>query len=213
MFDPKFRYNSWHFVVAQEVSNSGIVTNIDGDWDSVGVYFVPGTSNDPILRVLASSMFSTFVYLARSLRPALLWRGVVTYPGQLDTFKKNYFLPDRLKKHDFYYVAALATLESRRGQGLASKFIKWLQVKATEDKKPIWLETSTAHAKVMYERCGFWVVDEVTLGAGEVDNEGLSVKKGREGEGHEATGVKLWALIWWPPGVKEERKPKAGENP
>lgn len=212
MFDPKFRYNSWHFVVRQEVYNGGIVTNIDGNWDSVGVYFVPGTSNESVLRVLVSRMFLTFAYLARSLGLSALWRGVATYPGQLDTFKKNYFLPERLKKHDFYYVAALATLESRRGQGLASKFIRWLQVKAAEDKKPIWLETSTAHAKAMYERCGFQTVDEVTLGAGQLDQEGLSVKKGREGEGHEATGVKLWAMVWWPSGVKEERRPKAGEN-
>lgn len=206
MADPNFRYNTWHFVVRQEIDNGAIITNIDGDWNSVGIYFVPATFGDSVFRTLASSMLWTFLGLAKSMGPTLLWRGAVTYPQQLASFKKNYFLPERLKKHDFYVVAALATLEAARGQGLASKFIKWLQVKATEEAKPIWLETSTHKAKAMYERCGFWVVEEVTLGAGEVDAEGLSVKKGREGEGHEATGVKFWGLVWWPPGMKEERR-------
>lgn len=202
----------WHLTVRQTISNGGHITNVDGDWDSVGIYFVPGTNNDSVFRMLASSMLSTFLWVSWHMRARLVWRAGVTYPGTLEKFKKNYFLPERLKKYDFYLIAYLATLESRRSQGLGSKWVRWVQAKAAPEGKPIWVETSTARAKAMYERCGFWTVDEETLGAGDVDEEGWSVKKGREGEGHEATGVKLWALVWWPPGMKEERKSKLEEK-
>lgn len=203
---PDFCYEIWHVNTRQATSSSGIITNIDGGWDSVAIHFVPGTANDSVFRSLASSMLPSILRVVWQFGLRLAWRGAVSYPDMLVDFKRRYFLPDRFRAHDYYLIAYLATLESRRGQGLGSRWVRWLQAKATKEHKPIFLETSTARAKAMYERCGFWTVDEELCGVGEVDEDGWSVAKGREGEGHAATGVRMWALVWWPDGMKEERR-------
>ena len=57
---------------------------------------------------------------------------------------------------------------------------------------PIWLEATTMRSRDVYLKLGFKVVEEMVLGKGEAGADGRA-KKGGE-------GVKIWAMIWRPPG-------------
>ena len=52
---------------------------------------------------------------------------------------------------------------------------------------PVWLESTNAHAKGVYEHFGFKVVAEPRIGKGIVDSDGWA-KEGGE-------GVQTWAMI------------------
>lgn len=55
---------------------------------------------------------------------------------------------------------------------------------------PIWLEATTPGSRTVYEKLGFVVVEEITLGKGQAGPDGRT-KKGGE-------GVKIWAMVWRP---------------
>lgn len=113
---------------------------------------------------------------------------------------------DRVKNARYFYIAMLGTMEEARGKGLASAFVRLVKEQARKAGEPVWLETSTDNAKRMYERCGFREVDMARLGVGDVNEDGWSTAKGREGEGTEPKGVRCWAMAWWPEWETDEGK-------
>ncbi|ETN36383.1 uncharacterized protein HMPREF1541_08660 [Cyphellophora europaea CBS 101466] len=208
---PAVRTHLWRYLVTQAAVNGGHIVNATGDWSSVGIYFDPGTSDAGSTRMLlpfpphtgGSSVLGTALWIVVRVGPRMLWRGAA-YDAALRRLRKRYFKAERLRRRDFFYVAVLATLEGRRGEGLGSAWIRWLQARAAEVGRPVWLETSTEGARRMYERCGFRCVGCERMGVGWVDEEGWWVEDERARR--EAKGVALWGMVWWPEGVEEERR-------
>ncbi|PKY07114.1 acyl-CoA N-acyltransferase [Aspergillus campestris IBT 28561] len=54
----------------------------------------------------------------------------------------------------FYYLKMLATRPEYRGQGIASRLLRWGMERAEEEKVPVFLSSSPA-GKSVYERAGF----------------------------------------------------------
>ena len=163
------------------------------------------------------SLLPPVVNLIFSMGIERSWRTIHSYPLHIDALKKAYWGPMQLKETAYYSVAMLATLEQCRGQGLASRYIRYVQGLAKGEGVPVWLETSTGHARELYIRLGFKEVGLRRCGVGLVGNEGWRVRKGRsevpEQDGHgkakevdvEAIGARLWGMVWWPEGVQEVR--------
>ena len=125
---------------------------------------------------------------------------LLQYPALLKRMKKSTFTPAQLKSIDFYYVFFLGTLETARGQGLASAWMRRCQEQARKEGKPIWLESSTENSRDLYAWLGWEEVVVEVVGKGQVDREGKP-KKGGE-------GARLWGMVWWP----DEKKGNEGAD-
>lgn len=90
----------------------------------------------------------------------------------------------------YYYVFFVGTADRAQGQGLGSALMRELQDVARKDGLPLWLEATTESSRRLYERLGFEIVEQMTLGTGEAAADG-SLQKGGE-------GVPVWGMIWWP---------------
>lgn len=88
----------------------------------------------------------------------------------------------------YYYVFFIGTHPNARRQGWCSALMREYQARAEKEGVPIWLEATTAYSMRLYERLDFRVVDEMVLGKGKVDANGLKCKGG--------DGVKVWGMIW-----------------
>ncbi|ODM21456.1 hypothetical protein SI65_02300 [Aspergillus cristatus] len=66
-----------------------------------------------------------------------------------------------------YYLDMLGTHPSYNGKGIASMLLKWGLDRADNDKVPVFLSASPA-GKPVYERRGFWVVQEEEVAGGYV---------------------------------------------
>src|SRR5579862_3944263 len=88
----------------------------------------------------------------------------------------------------YYYVFFFGTDPTARKQGLCSAIVRNYQARARREGVPLWLEATTSYSMRLYESLGFKVVDEMVLGKGKVDANGLERKGGR--------GVKIWGMIW-----------------
>lgn len=93
-------------------------------------------------------------------------------------------------RYDCFYIIITATAPEQRKQGLNSAMIREVMERARKVDKPIWLEATTAYSRRQYERVGFEVVGEITVGKGKVDKDG---RNERGGEGVTVTG-----MVWWP---------------
>ncbi|KUJ21381.1 acyl-CoA N-acyltransferase [Mollisia scopiformis] len=104
----------------------------------------------------------------------------------------------------YFYVFFTATASSAQGQGLCTKLLNHWQDIASREKVPMWLEATTEKSMKIYAKCGFEVVERMTLGKGKVEPKGLKpVKEGGSVKGkEELEGVPIWAMVWWPEGSK-----------
>jgi GNAT superfamily N-acetyltransferase len=98
-------------------------------------------------------------------------------------------------RKQYFYVFFLGTHPDARQKGLASAIMREYQARAAKEGVPLWLEATTAYSMRLYERLGFRIVDEMVLGKGKVDADGLECKGGE--------GVKIWGMIWEAEEVKE----------
>lgn len=102
----------------------------------------------------------------------------------------------------YHYLFFIATAADARGKGLCSGIIRQFQNRVQnaakpEDRIPIWLEASTARSQRVYARCGFTLVQTMTMGKGTHDAEGLPSKGG--------AGVEIYAMIWKPEDVNSAK--------
>lgn len=91
---------------------------------------------------------------------------------------------------DYYYVFFTGTRLDSRGQGMCSAIMKRYQDMASRDKIPIWLEATTAKSMRLYSKLGWEIVDEIVLGKGKANADGLQCKGGE--------GVRVWGMVWRP---------------
>lgn len=102
---------------------------------------------------------------------------------------------------DYFYIDYLGTHPSARNQGHASTFMRYAQDVARKEGKPIYLQSSTAENRRLYESFGFVVVGERRLGVGEVGVDGRGFSGEVEGDGKETgkrEGAVWWAMTWSP---------------
>ncbi|KAJ7183192.1 hypothetical protein C8R46DRAFT_1186343 [Mycena filopes] len=91
---------------------------------------------------------------------------------------------------DHYRLEITATDPDYQGKGysrllMEEGFVVW-------SSKPTTLEATTAHSHDIYAHQGFEVVESVTLGAGDVDERGLT------SSGPSAVGFSVYVMIKWP---------------
>lgn len=103
----------------------------------------------------------------------------------------------------YYYVFFVATKESARGKGFCSAIMRDYQAIASREGVPIWLEATTVKSMRIYQKLGWEVVDELVLGKGKVNADGLPLKGGE--------GVPVWGMVWWPKDYQRVHK-KGGIN-
>lgn len=70
---------------------------------------------------------------------------------------------------------------------MADRLIMPLVERARQDGHPVWLEASNMHARDVYLRLGFRVVEERKVGKGRCDELGNLV--------HAFQGVTVWAMV------------------
>lgn len=93
----------------------------------------------------------------------------------------------------FYYVFSSATAQEARSQGLCTNVTKEWQATAQKEGVPIWLEATTTSSMNLYLKCGFEVVDDMWLGVGKVNADGMTEAGGK--------GVIIRSMVWWPKGA------------
>lgn len=103
-------------------------------------------------------------------------------------------------RYDCFYIIITATAPEQRRQGLNGAMIREVMERARKINKPIWLEATTAYSRRQYERVGFEVVGEITVGKGKVDKDGRNK--------HGGEGVTVTGMVWWP----EKSAPAGGKR-
>ncbi|KAH7128773.1 hypothetical protein B0J11DRAFT_505232 [Dendryphion nanum] len=145
----------------------------------------------------------------------LLWKAGFS---PLKKFNTEYIIPVKAAKASiglsgstpYWYISHIGTLDSARGQGLASGIIRDLQAQAQKEGLPIWLEASSRGSRGVYAGCGFVDVDVRAEKDAGVDGEGeVGILMGRgvcdeRGEKKESgEGVRFFPMVWWPEGYKK----------
>ena len=130
--------------------------------------------------------------------PALFklgWRGVKRLLIDIDKPKQraqkaSIGTDKKGKINKCYYMFIISTAESERGKGLSTNLIRAFQRRVAHEGYPIWTEATTRKSRRVYEKCGFKLVEEITLGKGEVNRDGKACKGGE--------GVLWHAMVWYP---------------
>ena len=97
---------------------------------------------------------------------------------------------------NYYYVFFVGTDPDAQGQGLCSTIMREYQARAAKDGLPLWLEATTEKSMKIYSKLGWEVVEAMVLGKGKATADG-TLQKGGE-------GVRVWAMVWWPPAAMGE---------
>jgi hypothetical protein len=90
----------------------------------------------------------------------------------------------------YYYVFFVGTAEDARRTGLCSQIMKEYQRIAAQEQLPIWLEATTEKSMLLYKKLGWRLVDELVIGKGKANADGVRCKGGE--------GVKIWTMLWQP---------------
>ncbi|TVY85293.1 putative N-acetyltransferase [Lachnellula suecica] len=152
------------------------------DWQSCSVLLSPGHRVDNTWTMLQAGM----IPLLYNIGFKSIYRMMGEWAPQVDASKARTLG----KEKKFYYVFFTATAEDARGKGLCSAIIKQQQEIAARDGLPLWIEATTEHSKGIYAKLGFETIDEIVLGKGKANADGLPCKGG--------PGVKTWTMIWRP---------------
>ena len=193
-----FRDQFFKCVVSAGRNGGGTISSLtrsenEDVYDCVGILIPPG--HDPDTPGNYLGIWREVLWLLWSAGLKCSWRILFEYPNLLKKLKASTFSKQQIKSIDYYYVFFLGTLESARGQGLASAWLRRCQETAWKDEKAIWLESSTEHSRDLYLRLGWEIKDVVAVGKGMVDKEGKLAEGGE--------GARLWGMVWRP----DEGKP------
>ncbi|KAF2209914.1 hypothetical protein CERZMDRAFT_99972 [Cercospora zeae-maydis SCOH1-5] len=175
----------WFQTILKAAAISDAVFQEADDWSCMAVWLKPGTKV-VTLRAIVDPAFIRTVF---KLGLGGLKRMLFEFSSKTEAVKKR-----QLKKRGierFYYLFFIGTVEEQQGRGLAKMVVKrWQERCLQEGGVPIWLEATTPRNRDVYAKCGFEVVEEITMGAGTHDAQG-EIAEGGE-------GVKLWAMLWNP---------------
>jgi hypothetical protein len=93
----------------------------------------------------------------------------------------------RLRNSPYWYLFVIGRESSYKGSSVLPRLILPVIQKAKEQGIPLWLEATTEHSRILYEKLGFKVVEELKVGKGQCDKTGNLVEGGE--------GVSMWAMI------------------
>lgn len=150
-------------------------------WQSCAIVIPPGQNPAKLRTIIPAGAFKVLKVAGVSGIKKMM----VEMPTQSDKFKAQ-----NIGKQKYYYVFFIATMESGRGKGLATKILKEVTQKAQAEGVPVWLEASSENSKRVYEKAGFEDLGTIILGKGEAAADG-SPKKGGE-------GVRIFPMVWRP---------------
>lgn len=174
---PLIDYARRHKHFAQGIidsADSGAEIVQAGDWSAVALWEAPG--------------FKGKAFIDSKAKPGPLlgeWRSKVT------DAKKKYLAsptdPDQIRP--FYHFSFLArnTAVPKVAGSIAAVIEPYLQ-RAREEMVPAWVEATTKQAAGIYTFYGFRLVEEITVGKGQVDAAGWPLEGGE--------GVTAYALIY-----------------
>ncbi|PVH88973.1 hypothetical protein DL98DRAFT_508815 [Cadophora sp. DSE1049] len=168
--------------------NKGIFAEAD-DFKSCTILIPPGCHVDNFWTLIPAG----FIGMVWDVGIAATYRMLGDLSPKVDAVKAKALGGQKR----YYYVFFTATDAAARGQGLCSKLIRKFQDIAQKDGLPIWIEGTTDNSARVYAKCGFELIERITVGQGVVDADG-KVKKGGE-------GVVTRAMIWWPKGENGEK--------
>ncbi|KAI5358980.1 putative acyl-CoA N-acyltransferase [Septoria linicola] len=164
--------------------NDAIFQEAD-NFSSMAVWITPGKKVVNYANIIQSGFIQTLFKLGFGGVKRML----VDFVSVSDAIKARQLKQKGIEK--YYYLFFVGTVEESQGRGLAKVLIrKWQERSAEEGDFPIWLEATTPKSRDVYVKCGFEVLEEMTLGIGTHNADG-DFEKGGE-------GVKLWAMLWQP---------------
>jgi hypothetical protein len=108
-----------------------------------------------------------------------------------DPYPSNFNKDASVEIRPFYHIA-LATkdpsLDPAKQEAAFKALLSPVLEKAKEEGVPVWAEASLAEKKDEYEKLGFRVAEEVTVGKGKASEQGWPAEGG--------AGVRCWGLIY-----------------
>ncbi|KAJ7116439.1 hypothetical protein C8R44DRAFT_792542 [Mycena epipterygia] len=122
---------------------------------------------------------------------SLLWRATVVFKPTIGAIVKKALKSKGYHETDHYRLEITATDPEYQGKGYSTMLMK--EGFGPCNSKPITLEATTAHSRDIYAHQGFEVVETLTLGRGQVDNNGLKTSNKES-----AVGFTVWIMIRWP---------------
>ncbi len=144
------------------------------------------------------------------------WSGIQRiigeYAGQAEAAKSRAMDKDGSKtgkKERYYYVFIIGAKTESRGQGLGTVLMDEVKRICREDvvdgvAASCWLEATTGGSRRLYERLGWKLTEEITLGKGSVGSDGLSKEDGE--------GAKCWGMLYRPSEEQAVVVEHAGED-
>ncbi|KAJ7284576.1 acyl-CoA N-acyltransferase [Mycena rebaudengoi] len=122
---------------------------------------------------------------------SLLWRATVVFKPTIGAIVKKSLKSKGYQETDHWRLEITATDPEFQGKGFSSLLMK--EGFPHCNSRPITLEATTSHSRDIYAHQGFEVVEVVTLGKGDVNDRGLTVKDKASAE-----GFPVWVMIKWP---------------
>lgn len=158
----ELRVKYWEAII-QPRFDGGAVLVQSHDWAAIGLWFPPGVEKKPHPLVSQSEGVSEYLTYFKALREEKLG-------GRLH-----------------WHLNIIARDPKRTDKGAVTTIFEPFLAEAKEKNLPIWLESTNAHAKAVYERFGFKVVGETRIGKGVVGSDGWGKEDGE--------GVLVWGMI------------------
>ncbi|KAI1810137.1 hypothetical protein GGS20DRAFT_568822 [Poronia punctata] len=176
-------------IVKASLMNDGVFYYDAENWGSCAVLMPPGKKMDNPMTAVQAGLLGLLRRLGTKGVKHIREHGTAVKRAKKKAMGRS--RPGRESEMSrYWYLFILGTHADRQGQGLGGALLEALKDKVRPTGRPLWLESSSEGSRRLYARHGFEEVEEITLGRGVVDADGL-VKDGGE-------GIKTWGMIWRP---------------
>jgi hypothetical protein len=111
-------------------------------------------------------------------------------PGE-DPYPGSFNKDSSVETRSFYHIALVARdpdLSPTQHEAAFKAIVGYVLERAQKEDVPVWAEASQLERRAEYEKLGFNITDEVTIGKGKVNGQGWPTSSG--------TGVTCWGLLY-----------------
>ncbi|KAF2438212.1 hypothetical protein P171DRAFT_399102 [Karstenula rhodostoma CBS 690.94] len=158
----EFRTKYWETIVRPRFESGAILVE-SHDWAAIGLWFPPGVEKKPTPASTLSEGVTEYLTFFKALRE------------------------EKLGARPHWHLNIISRDPKRTDKGAVSAIFEPFLAEAKANNIPVWLESTNAHAKGVYEFFGFKVVGSTRIGKGIVGSDGWA-KEGGE-------GVETWGMI------------------
>ncbi|ERS97736.1 hypothetical protein HMPREF1624_05907 [Sporothrix schenckii ATCC 58251] len=145
------------YIVAAVCLN-GVVTTIGPDYEGVALWMPPGKSLDGFWTILRSGLWRLHFQLSTECR-----RRYYAELLPLLEHSKVEVMAQRGVVDNSYYLLYLGTKPGARCRGYARKLLEHMLVKADQESRPVYLESSSIANNSYYSRFGFELKRDISL--------------------------------------------------